>query len=63
MTKKRFDCVAMKRKGSERVFEAVNAMTVKEEVAFWRERTAEFRRENQARKKAKADAQIAVGRS
>ena len=51
MTKRRFDCVAMKRKGARRVYEATKGMTVEQEVEFWRERTAEFRREIQARKK------------
>jgi len=53
MKKKRFDCVAMKREGSRRVYEAVQGMTVQQEVEFWKQQTAEFRREVQERKKHK----------
>ncbi|HPO13819.1 MAG TPA: hypothetical protein PLI09_10270 [Candidatus Hydrogenedentes bacterium] len=44
MRKKSFDCVEMKRKGARKVYEATKDMTVKEEVAYWRHRTAEIRK-------------------
>jgi len=34
----------MKRKGARKVYEATKDMTVKEEVAYWRHRTAEIRK-------------------
>lgn len=40
MTKKRFDCVAMKRRGAARVYRQIKGMTIPEEVAYWAERTA-----------------------
>jgi hypothetical protein len=55
MPKKTFDCVEMKRKGAERVYEATKGMTVEQEVEFWRQRTAELRREILARKQHKSD--------
>ena len=55
MNKRDFDCVEMKRRGSRRVYEAIRGMTVKQEVAFWHQRTAEFRREIRERKGAKSE--------
>ena len=42
--KKKFDCVEMKRRGAEKVCEAIQGMTLDEEVAYWRKRTKEARR-------------------
>ncbi|MFA7237380.1 MAG: hypothetical protein WC058_10990 [Phycisphaeraceae bacterium] len=42
---KPFDCVQMKRRGAEHVYEAVKGMTLEEEAAYWRGRTAKLRRE------------------
>jgi len=61
MRNKRFDCVEMKREGSRRVYEAIKGMSIEQEVVFWREQTAEFRREMQERKKAKAAKRVATG--
>jgi len=36
--KKAFDCVAMKRKGSQKVYEALKGKTRDEQVAYWRGR-------------------------
>ena len=38
-TKKTFDCVEMKRRGAERIYNQIANMTLKEQLAFWRERT------------------------
>jgi len=35
----------MKRRGAEHVYEAVKGMTLEEEAAYWRGRTAKLRRE------------------
>jgi len=42
--KKKFDCVEMKRQGAKKVCEAIQGMTLDEEVAYWRKRTKEARR-------------------
>ena len=38
-TKKTFDCVEMKRRGAERIHSLTAGMTIKEQSAFWMERT------------------------
>jgi hypothetical protein len=47
MTEKRkpFDCVEMKRRGSQRIYEVTKDMTAEEEIAYWRERSQRFREE------------------
>lgn len=47
---KAFDCVEMKRKGAERVYEHVHAMTPEEELEFWRKGTKALRDEIERRK-------------
>jgi hypothetical protein len=42
---KTFDCVEMKRHGSQRIYEATKDMTFEQEVAYWRERSRQFREE------------------
>jgi hypothetical protein len=42
--KKKFDCVEMKHRGAKKVCEAIQGMTLDEEVAYWRKRTKEARR-------------------
>lgn len=46
-TKKAFDCVEMKRRGAERIYNQVANMTLKEQLAFWRERTELLRKHQQ----------------
>ena len=46
-TKKTFDCVEMKRRGAERIYNQVANMTLKEQLAFWRERTELLRKYQQ----------------
>ena len=43
-TKKTFDCVEMKRRGAERIYNQVANMTLKEQLAFWLERTELLRK-------------------
>ena len=56
MKAKTFDCVAMKRAGSRRVYELTRGMSPAEEVAFWKRRTAQLRRrqKSNARKARRA---------
>jgi hypothetical protein len=44
MKTKSFDCVAMKREGSRRVYELTKDMTLEQELTFWRKKTAQLRR-------------------
>ena len=46
-TKKTFDCVEMKRRGAERIYNQIANMTLKEQLAFWRERTELLRKHQQ----------------
>ena len=39
-TKKRFDCVAMKRKGTAYVYELTKGMSREQELGFWKEQEA-----------------------
>ena len=48
MKTKTFDCVEMKRRGSQRIYETTKNMTFEQEVAYWREQSRQFR-EEQAR--------------
>ena len=43
-TKKTFDCVEMKRRGAERIYNQIANMTLKEQLAFWQERTELLRK-------------------
>ncbi|MCC6442455.1 MAG: hypothetical protein IT210_03245 [Armatimonadetes bacterium] len=43
MIAKTFDCVEMKQRGAERVYETVKGMSVEEELEFWRQITEEMR--------------------
>ena len=46
-TKKTFDCVEMKRRGAERIYNQVANMTLKEQLTFWQERTELLRKHQQ----------------
>jgi hypothetical protein len=46
---KTFDCVEMKRRGSQRIYEATKDMTPEQELAYWRERSRQFREEQERR--------------
>ena len=49
MKAKTFDCVAMKRAASRRVYELTRGMTLAEELAFWKKKTAQLRRRQKSR--------------
>ena len=46
-TKNTFDCVKMKRRGAERIYNQIANMTLKEQLAFWQERTELLRKRQQ----------------
>jgi len=45
MKDKIFDCVEMKRRASQRIYETIKDMTAEQEIAYWRERSRRFREE------------------
>lgn len=47
MKTKTFDCVEMKRRGSQRIYEATKDMTPEQELAYWQERSRQFRVEQE----------------
>jgi len=47
MKPKTFDCVEMKRRGSERIHEATKNMTAEQKIAYWRERSRQFPEEQE----------------
>ena len=47
MEASKFDCVAMKRRGAEIIYEQTKDMTLEEELQFWRERTRELRKQQE----------------
>jgi len=54
MRAKKFDCVAMKRRGAAKIYEATKDMTLQKRLAFWQQRTRELRREQQRLRDAEA---------
>jgi hypothetical protein len=56
MEKKTSDCVEMRREGSRRIHEAIQTMTVEEELAYWRAAAHELETEWQAVRQALAHA-------
>ena len=44
---KTFDCVEMKRRGSQRIYEAIKDMTCEQKLAYWRDRSRQFREEQE----------------
>jgi len=44
---KKFDAVAMKRTGALRIYRRVKNMTFEERVAYWRDRSEAFHREQE----------------
>jgi hypothetical protein len=43
MNVKSFDCVEMKRHGSERIYARLQKMTLQEELEYWKQRTEALR--------------------
>jgi len=39
---KKFDCIEMKRRGSEAIYERIKDMSREEEIEYWRKRTEEL---------------------
>jgi hypothetical protein len=50
MKTKTFDCVEMKHRGGQRIYEMVKGMTREEELAFWKAGTEELRARLEARR-------------
>ncbi len=47
MKTKTFDCVEMKRVGGLMIHERLKGMNVEEQIAYWRRRSEDFRREQE----------------
>jgi hypothetical protein len=47
MKTKAFDCVEMKRRGAEIVRQRLAGMTLEQEIEYWRQRSEEFRKEQE----------------
>lgn len=45
--KKTFDCVEMKRRGGDRVYQRLKDLSQEEQIEYWRKRTEELRREQE----------------
>ena len=43
--KKKFDCVEMKRRGGDRIYQRLKDLSQEEQIEYWRRRTEELRRE------------------
>lgn len=55
MKAKRFDCLEMKRRGAERIYEKTKDMTPEEKLAYWSRRDEEFRQRRLARQQLKGE--------
>ncbi len=62
MKTKTFDCVEMKRRGAEEIYELVKDMTVEEEVEFWRQKTEELRKLQKALQEKRRNTSVPPGR-
>ena len=52
MKAKTFDCVDMKRKAAERIYEETKDLSLEERQAYWREKSDLFLKKQQERKSA-----------
>ena len=48
MKTKTLDCVEMKTKGAEKINAMLNKMTKEEKIAYWKKRSEQFRKEQDA---------------
>ena len=43
MRTKTFDCVEMKRRGGEKIYEELKDKSIEEQIAYWQQKNEEFR--------------------
>lgn len=48
MKNKKFDCIEMKRRGADKIYEQTKDMTLVEELAYWQKATEKLRQRQQA---------------
>ena len=60
MKTKTFDCVQMKRWGSERIYEITKEMTLEQKIQFWNEKNQSFRKEIESVRKVSGTARKAL---
>jgi hypothetical protein len=56
MKNKSFDCVEMKRKGAEAVYQKVASLSIEEQLEYWRKGSASLRQQMQPVDKKNAQA-------
>jgi hypothetical protein len=56
MKNKSFDCVEMKRKGAEVVYQKVASLSIEEQLEYWRKGSASLRQQMQPEDKKNAQA-------
>ncbi len=54
MKNKSFDCVEMKRKGAEAVYRKVAALSIEEQLEYWRKGSAALKKQKEAEVKRDA---------
>ena len=54
MKNKSFDCVEMKRKGAEAVYQKVASLSIEQQLEYWRKGSASLRQQMQAEDKSNA---------
>ena len=50
MKTKTFDCIEMKRKAAERIYEETKDFTLEQRIAYWQQKSDAFLRKQQERK-------------
>lgn len=53
MKTKTFDCVEMKRRAADKIYEEIKDKSVAEQVVYWREATEQLKRDREYRRQAK----------
>ena len=56
MKNKSFDCVEMKRKGAEAVYQKVASLSIEQQLEYWRKGSASLRQQMQPENKKNAPA-------
>ncbi len=51
---KKFDCIALKRRGAEKIYKRLAKMSQEEQLAFWQARTLALRQRRQQLKKSRS---------
>jgi hypothetical protein len=55
MKNKSFDCVEMKRKGAEAIYQKIAALSIEQQIEYWRKGSASLRQQMKPKKKVDRD--------